>query len=189
MQMTRLEKHFVNEARHSRGVAEHAVRRLRHVPVQPGWSYLDVGCGNGAAALLVADTFGIHVVGVDVDSQQIALARSVAGDRTDVRFVTADATCLPFDDGQFDVVATNKTTHHIPRWPSAIAEMKRVLKPQGYLVYADLKMPSWLAWVMKPLVGHSGVFSVTDLDRSFASLQPVHKQTRWLHYEAILQKR
>jgi ubiquinone/menaquinone biosynthesis C-methylase UbiE len=186
--MTRIEKRFVNEIGHSRRVAEEAVRRLRHVPVDRGWSYLDVGCGNGAAALLVADTFGVRVVGVDVDPQQIALARTAAGDRTDVLFMTADATCLPFEDGRFDIAATNKATHHVPRWSSALDEMRRVLKPNGYLVYADLKAPSWLAWVLKPLAGHAGVFTGADLDRCFAPLHRVQRHTGWLHYEAILQK-
>jgi ubiquinone/menaquinone biosynthesis C-methylase UbiE len=188
MRMTSFEKRFVNDLGHSRRVAEEAVRRLRHVPIQRNWSYLDVGCGNGAAPLLVASTFGVRVVGVDVDPEQIASARSAAGDRTDVLFITADATCLPFEDGRFDVVATNKTTHHVPRWSSAIAEMRRVLKPHGYLMYADLKAPSWLAWGFKSLAGHAGIFTGADLDRCFASLRPVHRQTRWLHYEAILQK-
>ena len=189
MRMTRIEKRFVNDSAHSRSVAEAAVRLLRHVPVQRTWSYLDVGCGNGAATRHVADTFGIRAVGVDVDPQQIALARAAAGDRTDVLFLTADATCLPFEDGRFDIVATNKTTHHLTRWSSALAEMRRVLKPNGYLVYADLKAPSWLAWALKPLAGHAGVFTGADLDRSFASLTPVHRHTGWLHYQTILQKR
>ena len=186
--MTRIEKRFVNDIGHSRRVAEEAVRRLRHVPVQPNWSYLDVGCGNGAAARLVADTFGMHVVGVDVDPQQIALARSTSRDRPDVTFMTADATCLPFGDGRFDIVATNKTTHHVRQWSSAIAEMRRVLKRQGYLIYADLTTPGWLAWVLKPLAGHAGVFTGTDLDRCFASWQQIHREAGWLHYQAILQK-
>jgi ubiquinone/menaquinone biosynthesis C-methylase UbiE len=188
MRMTPLEKRFVNDLGHSRGVAEKAVRRLQRVPVHRSWSYLDVGCGNGAAALLVADTFGVNVVGVDVDPEQIALARTAAGDRADALFITADATCLPFEDGRFDIVATNKTTHHVPRWRSALAEMRRVLKPHGYLVYADLKAPSWLAWALKPLARHAGVFTGADLDRCFTSLQPVHRHTAWLHYEAIFQK-
>ena len=186
--MTSFEKRFVNEIGHSRKVAEEAVRRLRHVPVQRGWSYLDVGCGNGAAALLVADTFGVRVLGVDVDPQQIALARTAAGDRSDVLFMTADATCLPFEDGRFDIASTHKATHHVPRWSSALAEMRRVLKPRGYLVYADLKAPSWLALVLKPLAGRAGVFTGADLDRCFASLRPIHRHAGWLHYEAILQK-
>ena len=188
MRMTGIEKRFVNDIGHSRSVAEAAARRLRSLPVQPGWSCLDVGCGNGAAALLVADSFGMRVVGVDVDPQQIALARTGAGERTDVLFMAADATRLPFEEGLFDVVATNKTTHHVPQWSSALAEMRRVLKPQGYLVYGDLMLPSWLAWILKPLAGRAGVFTGADLDRAFASLRLVHRRTGWLHYEATLKK-
>ena len=93
-----------------------------------------------------------------------------------------------FEEGRFDVVATNKTTHHVRRWSAALAEMRRVLKPHGYLLYADLKAPSWLAWVLKPLAGHAPVFTGADLDGWFASLQPVHRRTGWLYYEAIVQK-
>jgi ubiquinone/menaquinone biosynthesis C-methylase UbiE len=186
--MTRFEKRFVNDVAHSDRVAEAAVRRLGHLAVARDWSYLDVGCGNGAAALLVADRFGMRVVGVDVDPQQIALARAAAGDRTDVLFVTADATRLPFEDGRFDIVASSKTTHHVPRWSSALGEMRRVLKPRGYLVYADLKAPSWLAWVVRRLVRRAGVFTEADLDACLAPLRRVRRRTGWLHYEAILQK-
>jgi ubiquinone/menaquinone biosynthesis C-methylase UbiE len=188
MRMTRIEKRFVNQIGHSRGVAAEAVRRLRHVPVDRSWTYLDVGCGNGVATLLVADTFGIRAVGIDVDPQQIALARTAAGDRTDVLFLTADATCLPFETARFHIVATSKMTHHVARWSSALAEMRRILKPGGYLVYADLKAPSWLAWVLTPLAGHAGIFTGADLDHFFGSMQPVHRRAGWLHYEAIFQK-
>jgi ubiquinone/menaquinone biosynthesis C-methylase UbiE len=188
MRMTRIEKRLVNDVGHSRHVAENAVRRLHHLPVRRRWSYLDVGCGNGAAALLVADTFGVNAVGVDVDPEQVALARVTAGPRADVAFLTADATCLPFADERFDVVATNKTTHHVPRWRSALTEMRRVLKPQGYLVYADLVSPSWLARLLTSLAGHTSVFTAADLDCSFASLQLIHRHIAWLHYEAIFQK-
>jgi ubiquinone/menaquinone biosynthesis C-methylase UbiE len=188
MQMTRFEKRFVNDIGHSHSVAEAAVRRLAHMPVQVGWLYLDVGCGNGAAARLVAATSGMHVVGVDVDPDQIALARSRTDPRSDARFIAADATCLPFGDGLFDIVATNKTTHHVPQWSSALSEMTRVLKPHGYLVYADLKTPSWLAWAMRAMTSHVGVFTRADLDQYFAPLQRVHRHAGWVHYEAILQK-
>jgi ubiquinone/menaquinone biosynthesis C-methylase UbiE len=186
--MTSIEKCFVNGIGHSRTVAEEAVRRLRYVPLHRSWSYLDVGCGNGAAALLVAETFAVRAVGVDIDPQQIALAHAAAGDRTEAVFLTADATCLPFEDGRFDIVATNKTTHHLRRWSSALAEMQRVVKPHGYLVYADLKVPSCLTWIVNALARQAGVFSGADLDRCFASMRPVHRNSGWLHYEAIFQK-
>jgi ubiquinone/menaquinone biosynthesis C-methylase UbiE len=54
-----------------------------------------------------------------------------------VHFVVADATRLPFADCEFDLVHTAKTTHHIRDWPQALAEMVRVLRPGGHLIYRD----------------------------------------------------
>jgi ubiquinone/menaquinone biosynthesis C-methylase UbiE len=189
MKMATFEKRFVNAAAHSRQVAEHAVERLRHVPLHAGWSYLDVGCGNGLATLHVADSLALRVVGVDLDPTQIELARRAAGDRTDVSFVTASATQLPFDTGRFDIVSTNKTLHHVPEWWLALEEIKRVVAPGGYVVFADLSVPSALAPVLRPIVGHvAGVLTQRDLDRCFSGLRDVHRNAGWLHYEAVFQR-
>jgi ubiquinone/menaquinone biosynthesis C-methylase UbiE len=59
-----------------------------------------------------------------------------------VRFQVAEATNLPFADDEFDLVYTNKTTHHIPDWPQALAEIARVLKPGGRLLYSDFVAPA-----------------------------------------------
>ena len=66
MKMGKLEKLFVNNAGHSESVARQTEQMLRHVTVQPGQKYLDVGCGNGAAPIYVAQTFDLNVTGVDV---------------------------------------------------------------------------------------------------------------------------
>ena len=143
MRMSRFEKWFVNSGSHSRRVAECAERRLRLVRPQPGQCYLDVGCGNGAAAIHLAQTFGLEVTGVDVDPEQIDAARRAAAGLLGLRFLTVDASRLPFADGHFHIVASNKVTHHIPHWPVAFAEMIRVLRPGGWLVYDDFVLPSW----------------------------------------------
>jgi len=122
MKMGRFEKWFINAAGHSRHVTEAAARRLPIVPFGATLKYLDVGCGNGAAALHLAATYGFEVIGIDVDPEQIRLAQVSAGDRSVVRFLVADATRLPFETAEFDVVATNKTTHHIPEWKAALSE-------------------------------------------------------------------
>lgn len=191
MKMAGLEKRFVNGRGHSRGVAKRAVQRLRRLPVVPGWTYLDVGCGNGMAALHVAETFGLPVTGIDVDPEQIRLARQAAEGRRDVAFLPADATHLPFDDARFDIVAANKTTHHMPRWRQALGEMERVLRPGGYLIYSDLTLPSWLATRLRAVLGgRAGVFTGDDLDRAFAALglQSVYQAARWHSYEAVFVK-
>lgn len=187
--MGSFEKRFVNALSHSRRVAAHALRRLKHVPLQRGWTYLDVGCGNGLATLDVAGALELRAVGVDVDPEQIELARRAAGDRADVSFVTASATTLPFDAGQFDIVFTNKALHHVPDWKLALNEVQRVVSPGGYVVFADLSAPALLAPLLRPLVGHTaGVFTWRDLDRAFAELRKVHRNASWLHYEAVFVK-
>jgi ubiquinone/menaquinone biosynthesis C-methylase UbiE len=189
MKMGLLEKRFVNAAAHSRQVAEQAVRRLRHVPLHVGWRYLDVGCGNGLATLHVADTLGLRAVGVDVDPAQVELARRAAGNRTDVSFVTASATQLPFPTAGFNIVSTNKTMHHVPEWWVALDEIKRVVAPGGYVVIADLTVPSAIARLLRPIVGHTaGVFTRRDLDRCLSGLRGVHRNVGWLHYQAVFAK-
>lgn len=189
MKMGTLEKRFVNAAAHSRHVAEGAIRRLRHVPLHAGWRYLDVGCGNGRATLHVADTLGLRATGVDLDPAQIELARRAASERTGVSFVVASATQLPFDTARFHIVATNKTMHHVPEWWLALDEIKRVVAPSGYVVFADLMVPAALAPLLRPAVGRvAGVFTRRDLDRCFSGLRGVHRSARWLHYEAVFAK-
>ena len=81
------------------------------------------------------------MTGIDVDTEQIQAAAAAANGLAAARFLAADATRLPFADGEFDVVYSNKTTHHIREWQQAFTEMTRVLKPDGHLVYSDFVAP------------------------------------------------
>ena len=141
MKMGWFEKHFVNSAGHSQRVAEHAERLVRLADPRPGQRLLDVGCGNGAAPVHLARTFGLEATGVDVDPEQIEAAKTHAGGFERASFLVGDTTSLPFEDGAFDLVFTNKVTHHVPDWQGALAEMARVLKPGGHLVYSDFVAP------------------------------------------------
>ena len=76
MKMGRFEKLFINRPGHSRRVAEHAEMMLRLVGFAPGQSYMDFGCGNGAAGVYLAAKHGLDVTGIDVDPEQIEAARA-----------------------------------------------------------------------------------------------------------------
>ena len=141
MKMGRFEKRFVNTASHSSRVAEQAHQLLQAANPQPGQQLLDVGCGNGTAPIHLAQTLGLAVTGIDVDTEQIEAAAAKGNGVAAVRFLAADATRLPFADDEFDLVYTNKTTHHIRDWQRALTEMTRVLKPDGYLLYSDFVAP------------------------------------------------
>jgi len=144
MKMTALEKHFVNRPARSTRLAQRAMGLLRHITPAAGWRYLDVGCGVGFAATAIAAATNLEVTGVDVDPKQIDAAQKGAT-RPNLHFRVMDATRLDFRDGEFDIVATSMATHHIPNWERALAEMVRVLRTGGYLIYSDLVFPSWLA--------------------------------------------
>jgi ubiquinone/menaquinone biosynthesis C-methylase UbiE len=139
-----VEKRFVNDPEHTQWVARHGQQLLARIDLKPGWKYLDVGCGVGAAACGIANRFDLVITGIDVDPKQIEEARS-RSIHPDLRFMTMDAARMQFRPGEFDIVATSMATHHIPEWERVFSEMVRVLRPGGYLIYTDLMFPSWLS--------------------------------------------
>jgi ubiquinone/menaquinone biosynthesis C-methylase UbiE len=149
---------------------------------------LDFGCGNGAAAVHLASKLGLKVTGIDVDPEQIEVAQERSRDMN-VRFLTADGAKLPFDDNEFDFVATHMVMHHIPDWRSALQQMLRVLKPGGYLIFMDFALAKWLASFAKKIRG-LGFLTAEDLNQ-FAKenrLAVVHLTRPFNKYEAVWQK-
>jgi ubiquinone/menaquinone biosynthesis C-methylase UbiE len=164
MKMTAIEKHFVNSREHRLQVAHRAQGLLGRIDIRAGWRYLDVGCGVGAGCEIAAGC-GLDVTGIDVDPEQIEVARVA---HPHLRFVVMNATKLLFHDAEFDIVATSMATHHMPDWEGAFHEMIRVLRAGGYLIYSDLMLPSRLAAVGRRLMPFVG-FPSTKLVESLAS--------------------
>jgi ubiquinone/menaquinone biosynthesis C-methylase UbiE len=179
MKMRGLEKRFVNSPDHSDRAAQEAERRVRELDPQPGERLLDVGCGNGAAVLRLARILRLDAVGVDVDREQIGAATLAAVNTPGARFVVADATELPFPSGLFEIVYTNKTTHHIHDWPQAVAEMARVLKPGGHLLYNDFVAPFGLRFPTRR--------GLNQLAHEL-TLKPIHHRSSPFHYSLLLCK-
>lgn len=101
---------------------------------------LEVGCGIGTDLVEYAK-HGAHVTGVDLGDDQVMLTKLNLELRElpyrEIR--TANAEQLPFEDDIFDVVVSIGVVHHTPHTEKAIAEIRRVLKPDGtalILVYA-----------------------------------------------------
>jgi ubiquinone/menaquinone biosynthesis C-methylase UbiE len=67
--------------------------------------------------------------------------RDVRHDAVDQQLVEGDAAALPFETASFDVVATARTLHHVPRPELVLAEAVRVLRPGGTLLVVDQLAP------------------------------------------------
>jgi SAM-dependent methyltransferase len=79
------------------------------------------------------------VIGIDVESASLSLARDLARSRgiSNVRFEEADVYALPYPSAYFDAVFSHGVTSHLRDVPRALAEMRRVLKPGGFAAVAD----------------------------------------------------
>jgi ubiquinone/menaquinone biosynthesis C-methylase UbiE len=99
---------------------------------------LDVGTGAGEIAIALAP-FVREVVGIDIVPELLAEGRKRAP--ANVELLEADATALPFVSGSFDIVATARTLHHVPRPELVLAEMNRVLRVGGTMLVVDQLAP------------------------------------------------
>lgn len=101
---------------------------------------LDVGCGPGTiTADLATRLKGGTVIGIDLSEEVVALAREqhLASSGADLSFRTGDVYSLDFVDATFDVVYAHQVLQHLSRPVEAFEEMRRVLKPEGFLAVRD----------------------------------------------------
>ncbi len=100
---------------------------------------LDVGCGGGQVALLLAARRpALSITGLDLSPEQIARARRrAAGQGERIEFVVGSALELPFADASFDVVLSVASIKHWPDPARGLAECVRVLAPGGALLVIE----------------------------------------------------
>jgi SAM-dependent methyltransferase len=94
----------------------------------PGPEVLNGGAGQGTLSRRLAE-LGFEVTSTDVSPEAVELLRERApGD-----VLEADLTSLPFEDARFDAAVLGEVLEHIENDRGALAEVARVLRPQGVL--------------------------------------------------------
>ncbi|WP_369173280.1 class I SAM-dependent methyltransferase [Streptomyces sp. R28] len=104
-------------------------RLLDAAEVRPGLRILDVGTGPGTVAA-AACARGARVTAVDAEPTMVQLAMRAAPE-ADVRVAALPE--LPFSDGEFDAVVANFVLNHVGRPGLALAELRRVVRPNGWV--------------------------------------------------------
>jgi ubiquinone/menaquinone biosynthesis C-methylase UbiE len=100
---------------------------------------LDIGCGTCAFAARVLERFPTsHVWGVDLSEGMLERCRKRRlAAKGQLHLAQADSERLPFKDNVFDAVACTHSFHHYPHQERVLAEMHRVLRPDGKLLIID----------------------------------------------------
>ena len=112
----------------------------RAVAPRAGQRILDLAAGTGASSVALARS-GATVVAADFSPGMIAEGRRRHGGIANLSFVEADATDLPFADGEFDAVTMSFGLRNVNDPKKALAELLRVSRPGGRLVVCEFSHP------------------------------------------------
>jgi SAM-dependent methyltransferase len=98
---------------------------------EPGWRWLDVGCGNGAFTQTLCERCAPRAVdGIDPSAPQLEFARTRPATRL-AHFRQGDAMAQPFADDAFDAAVMPLVIFFVPEPQKGVAEMARVVRPGG----------------------------------------------------------
>ena len=127
-------------ARQARVMAEASEAFLSGLGLAPGWSCLDVGCGDGQVTIAMAQTAGPggRVVGVDVDAEALELAREAAKEAgVNAEFVHLEA-ARPIESGTFDLAYSRFVLSHLADPAAALRAMAAEVRPGGTVAVEDI---------------------------------------------------
>lgn len=132
-------------------------RATERARLEPGMKALDLCCGTGDLALMLAERVGPEgeVIGADFSRPMLDIALQKAKDAglRQTRFKWADALDLPFEDESFDAVTIAFGARNLADLDKGISEMRRVLVPGGRLVILEITQPR-----RQPLAGFFGLW-------------------------------
>ena len=136
---------------------EHYHRYAVAQEIVAGKDVLDVACGEGYGSSYIAKV-ARSVVGVDISHEAVRHA-STTYKKKNLNFHKCSATDLDFDDATFDVVVSFETIEHLSQQAQMLAEIRRVLRPDGLLIISSPNRP-----VYSEESGEQNEFHVKELD-------------------------
>lgn len=112
---------------------------------------LDVSCGCGGGSHFIMKYHKPNSLkGMDLSEKAVAFCRShyhIEG----LSFCSGDAEFLPFEDGAFDAVINIEASHCYGRMERFLSNVYRVLRPNGYFLFADFRRKNQLSSLRKQL--------------------------------------
>ncbi len=128
----------------------------KHLPILKDQFILDVGCGNGAAAIWMAQHYDCRICGIDivplhVDIARKAIKRRGLEDKIEIHLI--DAQEIDFPDATFDHAYSLECFHHLDGKKDAFRKIQQGLKSDGYFALAEQVLHENCSWLSGKLAG------------------------------------
>lgn len=158
----------------------------QHFPAGPAdrLRVLELASGPGYLSRVIVDEFRPEwYVSSDIAPEFLDFQRTTvfAESPDNVLFARFDATALPFEDEQFDLVIGNSCLHHFYRYEDTLQEVRRILRPSGIAIFGEPLytgiVPSYLVCALSAMISRKYL----PEDRRFSD-----KQLRWMQAIADL---
>ena len=126
---------YANEAVLQASIGQQLFQRLELTTLEPQ-RIIDLGCAVGANSVLLRSRFpDAQLVGVDFSLAMLRQARHRCQDGT--HWLLLDFFALPFPDNSVDLIFSNLALHRVNDLDAVLAELFRVLKPEGLLTFSS----------------------------------------------------
>ena len=109
-----------------------------------GLKVLEVGSGRGGGSAYISKYLNVsEMIGVDISPTAVELCNKIYN-INNLTFKLGDSENLPFDDNTFDAIVNVESSHCYASMSNFLKEAKRVLKPEGYFLFCDLRRKEYL---------------------------------------------
>ncbi|ORV90147.1 hypothetical protein AWC11_12620 [Mycobacterium interjectum] len=123
---------------------------------------VEIGCGRGGNAALVAEKFSAQVIGIDMSSEAIAFCSKTHVKRP-IDFRVGDALNIPLPDASCDAIINVESSHSYGNLPKFLSEVRRICRPTGWFLHTDFLSPE--DWdLVRMRLKRSGFVTESDRD-------------------------
>lgn len=130
--------------------------RLNDVPYPAAPVMVDVGCGQGHSLALLSEIFSpSRLIGVEYDAHSLDRARvRLAREGVEVELMRNDCSAINLPDACADMLFCHQTLHHLVRQEDSLREFYRILKPGGFLLFAESTRAYIYSWIIRLFFHH-----------------------------------